>query len=472
MKVLLINPPSLNEMVGNNPEIIESERGHNPPIGLLYLAAYLDAHSNHTVEVLDTQVEEFSYKQLETELKSRSFDVAGITAMTLTMIDVIKTIELIEKVNPNGRIVIGGPHPHIFPEETIQLKNVDYLVLGEGEIPFNELLDHMDDFKALKSVKGLVFIENGQIIKTGFREYLKDLDQLPIPARHLTPYQKYSSLLAKRTPVTIMITSRGCPFRCTFCDRPQLGKLFRPHSAQYVVNEMQACTEMGIHEFLIYDDTFTVQRQRVIEICDEILNRNLDVGWDIRSRVDTIDREMLKKLKRAGCRGIHYGVEAGTPMVLKTLNKGINLEKVEEIFKMTRQEGLLTLGYFMIGNPTETRDDILQTFKLTRKLNADYIHLTILTPFPGTQLYLNGLKNNIFKKDIWREYAQNPDPLFVPPHWDEHFTLPELKELLVKGYKSFYTRPDYILRKIKQVNSLAELKRKAMAGLKVFNMKY
>ena len=471
MKVLLINPPSDNEIIGNNPQIIEEERGHNPPLGLLFIAGYLERFTDYSVEILDCQVEKLTYPKIEELLEKKKYDIVGITVMTFTLLDALKVARIVKKTNKNTRLVFGGPHVHIFPDETIHLPDVDYLVLGEGEQTFKELLDHIDDTKKLKTIRGLVFKENGGVVNTGLRDFIQDLDELPFPARHLTPYRKYSSLLARRTPVTTMMTSRGCPYKCSFCDRPQLGKKFRARSAQNVVDEMEECVKMGIHEFIIYDDTFTINKQRVKEICAEIIRRKLDIGWDIRARVDSVDESLLEKLKRAGCRGIHYGVESGTTKILKILNKRITIPEIEEAFSMTKKQGIMTLAYFMIGNPTETEEDILKTIEFAKKLDPDFIHLTIFTPFPATKIYLEGLEKRIIEKDYWRDFAKNPCHTFVPPYWKENFTIQELNELLVYAYKSFYTRPNYILRRLMKVQSLGEFKRKMKAGIKVFKMK-
>ena len=179
---------------------------------------------------------------------------------------------------------------------------------------------------------------------------------------------------------------------------------------------------------------------------------------------------MLAKLKKAGCQGIHYGVEAGTEKILKVLNKGIHISQVDEVFRMTRKHKIPVLAYFMIGSPTETRDDIETTFRVMRRLKPDYVHITVLTPFPGTQIYKMGLESGILKRDYWREFAANPTPEFEPPHWGEYFTREELNEFLVKGYKQFYLRPGYIVRRLLKLRSLGEMKRKAKAGLKVLGM--
>ncbi len=470
MKILLINPPSENELLGNNPSIIEEERGYNPPLGILYIAGYLEKHTNFVVEILDTQADEISYDHLKDVISAKSPDVVGITAMTFTLIDVIQVIRLIKSINPDIKVVLGGPHVHIYPEETIKIPGVDFLVLGEGEITFKELLENINDATRLRNVTGLVFKENGKIINTGIRTLNKDLDSLPFPARHLTPIHKYSSLIAKRSPITTMFTSRGCPYRCTFCDRPHLGKSFRARSAMNVVDEMEECVKLGIREFLIYDDTFTIDKQRVIAICDEIKRRKLNIGWDIRSRVNNIDKELLKKLKEANCERIHYGVESGNPEILKILNKGITLEQVRTIFKQTKDAGISVLAYFMIGCPKETKKEIMETIAFAKELKPDFVHITIFTPFPATEIYKIGLRDGIIEEDFWKAFAEHPVPGFQPRCWEENFTREELQELITYAYKSFYTRPQYILKRLVQVHSLGEFKRMAKAGLSILKM--
>lgn len=470
MNVLLINPPKENEIIGNNPAIIEEERGYNPPLGILYIAGYLEKYTDHDVAVIDAQVEQLNQTSLASRIESIDPDVVGITTMTMTLVDVIRTIDTIRKPNKDTKIILGGPHVHLFPDETLRSSNADYLVLGEGERTFSDLIEHLND-KKLKHVPGLVFKHNGNVVNTGLRPAIEDLDSLPFPARNLIPIQKYSSLLSKGKVVTTIITSRGCPFKCSFCARPHLGKKFRARSPVNVVEELEECVKMGIREFLFYDDTFTINKQRVLGICDEIVRRKLEIGWDIRARVDTVDEEMLGYLKNAGCQGIHYGVEAGTDNILNSLNKGITISQVQKAFALTRKHKISVLAYFMIGNPGETKDDIETTFRVMKSLKPDYTHITILTPFPGTEIYSKGLKTRVIKRDFWREFAKNPSSNFVPPHWGEILTREELNRLLVKGYHTFYIRLFYILRRLKTVRSFGEIRKMAYAGLKVLRMK-
>jgi radical SAM superfamily enzyme YgiQ (UPF0313 family) len=470
VKILLINPPRENEIIGNNPSIIEEERGINPPLGLLYIAGYLEKFTKHDVAVIDSQVERLSYDSLGSRIAEAKPDVVGITAMTLTLLDVIKTANLVKTIDKNIKVVLGGPHVHLFPEETLRLGNIDYLVLGEGEIVFKELLDHIEDKYELSKITGLVFKDNGNIVNTGIHQMIKNLDEIPFPARHLVPFKKYTSLLSKGNIITTIFTSRGCPYKCAFCDRPHLGKKFRARSAKNVVDEVEECTRMGINEFLFYDDTFAVNKERVLNICDEIIRRKLAISWDIRTRVDTVNEELLRHLKKAGCQGIHYGIEAGTEKILNVLQKGITIEQAKKIFNLTRKYNISILAYFMIGNPGETREDIMETFKVMKMLKPDYVHLTILTPFPGTKIYADGLSKEIIKKDYWAEFARKPSINFSPPHWDEIFTREELNEFLKKGYHDFYIRPMYMIRKLSKIRSFNEFKKNVKAGLKVLKI--
>ena len=473
MRILLINPPLENEITSWNPQFLDQERGHNPPLGLLYLAGYLKSkEGSHQIKIIDAPTEKLSYPQLREKIREFDPELTGITAMSFTLIDALKTAQIAKEINPQTKVVMGGPHIHIYGKETLKIGNSDFMVLGEGEETFYQLIKNLGNEEKLKTIPGLIFYDkNRNLISTGAPRFIENLNEIPFPARDLVNNKKYFSLLGESNLVTTMITSRGCPYKCLFCDRPHLGKIFRARSPQNVVEEMEECEkEYGIKEFLIYDDTFTIDRQRVIDICNEIIRRKLDIIWDIRARVNTVDKEMLKLLRKAGCVRIHYGVEAGTQKILNVLRKGITLEQAEKAFQLTRQAGIQTLAYFMIGNPGETKEDILKTIEFSKKLKPDYVHITTLMPFPATDLYYLALKEGIIKSDVWLEFAQNPSPSFNPPLWEENLSREELYDLIKKTYKEFYFRPAYILKRILALRSLGEFKRKAKAGLKIWQI--
>lgn len=473
MKILLINPPRFYELIGKNPAIVEDNRGYNPPLGVLSLAGYLEQQTDYEVEVLDAQPYEYGYEDLVDVLREKMGDVVGITAMTFTLIDVLKTAKLVKRLSSETKVVLGGPHVHIFPQETIDQPDVDFLVQGEGEKTFVQLLDNINNLDALEQVPGLVFKRNGRTINTGISPLIQDLDELGFPARHLVDLTKYTSLLGKDDIITTMFTSRGCPYKCTFCDRPFSPVIsgFRWRSAKHVVDEMEECVNLGIREAFIYDDTFTVRRDRVFDLCNEIRRRKLDFRWDVRAHVNTITPELVRAMKDAGCDRIHYGVESGNNRVLRVIQKNTTLERVEEVVKWTKDVDMEVLTYFMIGHPTEIESEIEDTIEFAQHLDPNYVHFTIFCPYPATASYFEGLRSGILEKDIWREFAASPTEDFSLPYWEEHLTGDELREWLVRAYKAFYLRPDYIIKNVAKIRSLGEFKRKAKAGLSVLGMK-
>ncbi len=472
-KVLLINPPRFNELIGKNPAIVEKHRGFNPPLGLLYIAGYIENHSNHTVEIIDAQPKGLSNSHLAQELQSRDFDVCGLTAMTFTLVDVINTCRLIRKIKPNAKIILGGPHVHLFPNETIRRDEVDFLIQGEGEIAFLDFLNKVDSPQEWTTIPGLVYQDNlGVIHNNGIAPSTENLDSLGFPARNKLDQEDYRSLLGRRNMVTTMFTSRGCPFRCTFCDRPNSPIIsgFRWRSAKHIADEIEQCIELGIDEAFIYDDTFTVRKDRVHDLCDELISRKLKFTWDVRAHVNTVNSDLLKHMSEAGCDRIHFGVEVGNDRMMQVIRKNTNVEKVRKAFTAARKLKMETLGYFMVGQQTETAQDIEDTINLAKSLKPTYAHFTVFCPYPGTQIYAQALERGIIKEDVWQAFAENPSDQFVLPVWEENFTRDELRKILVKMYKEFYMRPGYVLKSVARVKSFPEFMRKVRAGLSVLTM--
>jgi len=467
MKVLLIQPPEFHMITTNVPSVVDEESGAYPPLGLLYVAAYLERNTAHTVEILDTILDHLSYEEIEAELRRRKPDVVGIQAMTFTLIDAILTAKAVKRVNSATPVILGGPHVFIYPRETLEIPEVDYIVVGEGEETFTRLVEALAEDRDISAIHGIGFRRRGETVLTPLVPLLSDLDSLPMPARHLVPQDRYYSVLAQELPITTMMTSRGCPMQCIFCDRPHLGKTFRYRSPESVVQEMQDCEEKGIREIFVYDDTFTIRRDRVIDICRMYQERGLRVGWDIRAHINTMTDAVLDALAAAGCRRIHYGVEAGTAEIVKVLKKGIDLERTRAVFSQTKARGITTLGYFMIGNPGETREQVLETIRFARNLDADYIHLSVATPFPATELYQLGFERGLYREDYWREFSRDPQPDFKPRLWEEMMNRDELIHLMRMGYRQYYMRPRYLLKRVLDVRSWSEFRRKAKAGLRL-----
>ena len=467
--ILLINPLEENMIIADNPSFVDEERGYNPPIGLLYIATAIKKNTDWNVAFMDMNAERISYKILHEKIKTINPIIVGMTALTFTILDVLKTAEEIKKINSEIKIMVGGIHPYIYPEETIRLKNFDYICLGEGEL---SIVEFLNAYPNVNNISGFVLKNRKrEIINTGIREMIKNLDALHFPDRRLSVYNAYTSLIAKHNPITTMITSRGCPFQCSYCARPHFGKVCRFRSADNIISEVKDCINLGIKEILIYDDTFTINKKRVLEFCEKMISERLasQIKWDIRSRIDTVDKEMIFLLKKAGCDRIHFGIESANARIIKLLKKNIDLKKAEEIFKITKASGISPFGYFMIGSPTETREEILNTINFAIRINPAYAQITITTPFPETEMYKDMLDKKYFTEDYWRKFAENPTKDFKTRYCEDTLSRKELLELLNLFYEKFYFRPKFIIKELLTIRSLSELKKKIKAGLKIIS---
>ena len=465
MHILLISPPHKNIITTTIPEKINRERGHQPPLGLLYLASYLKQNSGHKVTIIDSETEELDYPDLKLMLAQLKPDLVGIQVLTFTLLDALRTASIVKIYSRDIPVVFGGPHVTIYPRETLMFKDVDYVVRGEGEITFKEMLDNLGNEAGLGAVSGIGFKNNGKMALTQEPSFINDLNSIPFPDRTFSPYKKYYSLLSKNFPITTMMTSRGCPYNCIYCER--MGKKFRAVSAEKVLEEIEHCLSLGIKEIFFHDDTFTIDKKRVFNICELINKRGLKFDWDARVRVDTVNYDLLSSMKKAGCHRISFGVESGNSRILKNLRKGITLEQVETAFRQCRELKIQTLADFMIGSPGESLQDIIETISFAGKLGADYAQFSVTTPYPGTDLYREALSKGVIKSDVWSEFACNPKEDFIPPLWTENLSREVLIELLNFAYKKFYLSPGFMIKELFKIGSAKELTTKMKAGLKL-----
>ena len=237
-------------------------------------------------------------------------------------------------------------------------------------------------------------------------------------------------------------------------------------SAGRIAEEFSQCAGLGIREIWVLDENFTVNRGRVLALSEEILRRGLRIPWSIKSRVDLVDAELLRALRRAGCYSIHFGVESGDEHMLRVIQKDITREQVRRAFRLSREAGLEVTAAFMLGFPGETREQIERTVDFALELEPNFAQFSIAIPLPGTELYRLGLERGLFARDHWREFARNPVPDFRPPGWHEIFSRPELDSLLELAYRKFYLRPRYVWRRVRSLHSLAELRRDVQIGLR------
>jgi radical SAM superfamily enzyme YgiQ (UPF0313 family) len=348
---------------------------------------------------------------------------------------------------------MGGPHLSAHRQEFFKdCPDLDFGIVGEGEANFPALVRRLEEGKDPWDVPGLVSPD--KLNPPG--DFIHDLDGIPFPARSLLPHGAYRYALWPGKKVTTMITSRGCPYRCIFCDKSIFGSKWRARSPKNVLDEMeQIVKEAGIQSVVIYDDLFTLDKQRVKEICQGILERGLRFQWKCEGRVDRVDEEMLAWLKKAGCSLIAYGVESGNQVGIDYLQKGITLSQIRRAFALTRQAGIQPMAYFILGIPVETYAQGLETIRFARELNPDYAQFSILSPFPGTKLYEEAKAkgwyqeveaNNPFDKDQKR-------PVLISEHWSEE----SLRKILRQAHRSFYFRPSYVLRKLRSIRGFKQM---------------
>ncbi len=468
MKVLLIAPPDENTLVLATPAPVNKGMGKYPPLGLMYVAAACRRDTGAQVALIDAIAEGLSYPALAGRIKAFAPDIVGIQAMTFTLIDASRTAQVVKQAAPSALVVVGGPHAALYPLETLKLPNVDVVVVGEGEMSFPRLVGAVQTGEPLDNIAGLCFRRDGQTVLNERPLLIDDLDSLPYPARDLVPTEVYQSVLSDHTErkMTTIMGSRGCPMRCIFCDRPQFGKTFRQRSVENILDEMQECVDrFNIREFVFYDDTFSLSRRWVRRFVGGLMDRKLDVAYDVRIRVDILEEDCLDRLARSGCRRIHVGVESGDEQVLEIIRKGIDIATVRRVVHRAGHLGVETLGYFMLGLPGEREAQARRSLDLALSLPFDYVQFAITCPFPGTHLYKMAMERGICRGDVWRQYAADPRPDFVAPAWTEYFTREQLWELARRSYREFYFRPRYLLRRLGAVSSGADFAKKARTGL-------
>jgi len=395
MRFLLINP------------YYPISEGPSPPLGIAFLGAALEK-AGVEVEVADFVVTPYSAASMEGILKRFQPQFAGVTSVTMTFNTAADIVKDIKKIDPDIVTVMGGPHVSFCAEDTMALfPEIDIIVKGEGDESVVELTRAMEDDRKWDQVKGIVYRDASGIHNTGDRQQPADVNSLPVPARHLLPLGRYRAL---NMPVS-MTTSRGCPFKCIFCvGRKMVGAKVRYRNATSVVDELEYLSTLGFPQINIADDLFTANKKHCIGICDEILARGLKVKWSSFARVDTVTREVLGKMKAAGCDAVSFGIETANADILKTIKKGITIEQVLEAVEMCVDAGVTPSASFILGLPGETPETLKETVEFGKKLKEMGVlyGFHLLAPFPGTEIRDKKDKYNInILTDDWRMYHAN-----------------------------------------------------------------
>jgi len=461
LRVALVYPPY--GPVRNEPGIkaVKENYGIFPSLSLLYVAGILES-AGAEVLFIDAHAEGLSLEQTVARLRAFGPSYVGYTLTTYLFFQSMAWMQAI-RAEVDVPVIVGGVHLSIYPRETLAYPGLDYAVTGEAERALPELLQALIRGGDLAGVRGIAFKRpDGRVVVTPAAADV-DVDAAPFPARHLIDNSIYYSFISQLRNFTCFITSRGCPYKCIFCE--QGSKPFRGRSPGNVVDELEICRkELGIRELDFFDSSFTIKKERVIAICDEIVRRKLDIAWAARTRVDCISDDVLAAMRRAGCNRIYYGIESGNREVLATLKKSTSLEMYEDVVARTRKHGINTFGYFMVGNPYEDEATIRQTIRLALKLDLDYAQFSKVTPMPATELYTLLLQES--GRDYWREHivAGSDEPIPRP-----HCALSdaEIQRATRLAYLRFYYRPRYVLRALSRLKSGEELVRSVRTALQM-----
>ena len=449
----MVNPP----ISVSDPEVLSVLEINTPPMGLASLAAPLE-RAGYGITIIDAPLLKLTLSQLGKQLAKKQPDVIGVTAMTPQIIDAFRTITIAKKVCPEAVTVLGGAHATFLPVKTLQgCSNLDIVCVGEGEQTLLELVQTVEKNERISKIRGTFCRDNGQLIKNEPRPPVSNLDELPFPARHLLPMDKYR-VLGKKIAIGAILTSRGCPFHCAFCSSNRIfGKKIRARSPENVMDEVeQVVADYNPATIEFSDDLFTLNHKRVRVICKEYKKRGIDLPWACSSRVNTVSRAVLREMKRAGCHLIFYGIESGSQRILDAMRKGITIRQIEEAMKWTNQARIDTYGAFILGWPGETIQEINQTITFAKKLDLDFSQFSIATPYPGTALYDMVKEEGLLTTEDWAQFTAGR-PIFAT----NQFSKKELRTLLRKAYQSFYLRSKFLIRYLRKrrVKSLLYLTR-------------
>ena len=435
MRICLISPPY-------NSAVKSTVGVSSPPLGLAYLASIL--RKNHEVKIIDSNILDYTMNDMRKELRNFFPDIVGITSVTPSMPSAYAVAKIAKQIREDCTVVIGGPHVTFLPKQTLEeCQHIDVVVKGEGEKTIKELTDAIEGKRPLESVKGIAFRKENRIVENEPRPFIKKIDEIPFPSRDLLPMHLYQ---ANGVRYTTMITSRGCPFRCSFCSSSRLfGGYWRGRSPENVLEEMKTIYEdYGIKNVEFIDDTFTLDQKRAEKICEGIIKEGWDISWGASSRVDTLSRKLVEKMKEAGCWILFLGIESGSQRILDAIGKRITLEQVRKAVKIVKDARIQVLGSFIIGFLQDTVETIKMTINFAKKLNLDYAEFSILTPYPGTPIYDYAIKNGLLLTKDWSKFNAVEPIMKI-----KGVTEKQLKALFQKAYITFYLRPSIVLKWIR-----------------------
>lgn len=462
-----------------------------PPLGLLYIAAVLE-EDGHEVRVVPTDILEWDWTRIREEIREFRADIIGVTATTENRFQSFRLIKEAKKANPDAMTILGGPHASMAGEDCLEhIPELDLVVKGEGEMTMLELCQEMEknrDLPGLSAIAGLVVRNNGTILSTPLRMPIRDLDSLPYPAFHLVPFEKYNFVFEVpgqgKLPAVNMMTSRGCPFNCSFCATPiNWGRAVRMRSPQHVIKEIEFLKNTyNVQVIFFFDDTFNASPKRSEDICDLIIERNLNIYWKCDVRMDILKKPLLIKMKEAGLFHLSFGLEAGSERIRNEIvNKKVDLKDFEHMVEWCQELDVIPNAFFIFSHPTETWEEAQETIHIIEQYK-DRIEgsIAILHIYPGTPLEKLAREEGILPKDFtWTKKhhsqiitlptAQGDVPLYV-----DKLTWAQISELVFRW--SFSSSKSSVVKKIpqifKNIHSFGDMKRYAIMAYVYLRLKF
>jgi anaerobic magnesium-protoporphyrin IX monomethyl ester cyclase len=439
------------------------------PLGIGYLASYL-RQAGYQVKIFESLSDNFSFNDLDRQIESFKPNLLGISVMTPSY---PRAVEICEQVKSeyNIKTVLGGHHVSAVKEDVLrQSQDVDFAVIGEGERTLLELVNQLDStHPEFDRVNGLAWRDGDKIIINRPRELIRDIDILPFPARDMVDISKYGlhSYIDFGKKSATMITSRGCPFDCIFCSSQlTMGRGYRFRSTKNIVAEIRELGEKHEIDHIVFeDDTMTLRRDRMEEICHELIAMPNSPSWNCLSRVDTLDYPLAKLMKQAGCRMVGFGVESGSEEILELIGKKISVENAIKAVESCQKAGLRTQCTFIVGFPFDTKETMQSTLEAAKKINPTIAMFFPLTPYPGTRVYNDFLDTSQIPSDIndWKKFIMTDGNFDISVNKD--WNSKQIKKLSKQFYKSFYLRPKHWLRMLSTVSNLTDIVRLGKGGI-------
>jgi len=469
MKIAIIFPPYNHKKFSENLEVVDEEFGVYPPLGPAYAAAILEK-AGHEVILIDAKALKLSKREALDRVKKFNPNIMAFMLTTYIFHQTLSWIKYLKR-EVNVPVICGGLNLAYYPKETLSHKEIDFGIIGSARESLPKLVKAIQKNKDFSNIKGICYRKNGKVFVNMPDSFHDEIDKLPFPARHLLPNEKYYQFISKKKNFTIMLTAKGCPYLCTFCP---IGRMpYSERKVENVMREVEECyKKYHVREIDFFTPTFTVNKKFIFEFCNGLRNlrkKGITIDWSCRSRTDTVDEEMLKNMASVGCKRIYYGIESGNPEVLKNVNKYIKAEKIKKTIKLTQKYGIKALGFFMIGNPGETKESVEETIRFAKKLDLDYVQVMRTTAKPCT-----GLDDELKKKtgrDYWRDFVLGREKEKKLPNIWCDLSEWEIDYYVKKMYIKTYLNPKYIIKTLLGIKSFGELKRYIKAGIEMLLFK-